>query len=99
MAPSPRRSASFHTECQGDGARGHGQQRRGGELQESVIVIKDIFRRHPNRYKSIIITIWDNLETLDKPQAKASMIWIGEFVDALNWWRSARIQSGGASES
>ena len=45
-------------------------------VQESVIVIKDIFRRYPNRYESIIATLCDNLDTLDEPLAKASMIWI-----------------------
>merc|ERR1719343_1616935 len=30
-------------------------------VQESVIVIKDIFRRYPNRYESIIATLCDNL--------------------------------------
>ena len=45
-------------------------------VQESVIVIKDIFRRYPNRYETIIATLCDNLDTLDEPLAKASMIWI-----------------------
>jgi hypothetical protein len=37
---------------------------------------QDIFRRYPNRYESIIATLCDNLESLDEPEAKASMIWI-----------------------
>ena len=39
-------------------------------LQEAVIVIKDIFRRYPNRYESIIGTLCENLDTLDEPEAK-----------------------------
>ncbi len=45
-------------------------------VQEAIIVIKDIFRRYPNRYESIIATLCENLDTLDEPEAKASMIWI-----------------------
>lgn len=45
-------------------------------VQEAVIVIKDIFRKFPNRYESIIGTLCENLDTLDEPEAKASMIWI-----------------------
>jgi AP-1 complex subunit beta-1 len=54
-------------------------------VQESVIVIKDIFRRYPNRYESIIATLCDNLDTLDEPLAKASMIWIiGEYAERID---------------
>ena len=54
-------------------------------VQESVIVIKDIFRRYPNRYEFIIATLCDNLDTLDEPQAKASMIWIiGEYAERID---------------
>ncbi|KAL0481231.1 beta-adaptin-like protein [Acrasis kona] len=50
-------------------------------VQEAIIVIKDIFRRYPNRYEKIIGTLCANLETLDEPEAKASMIWIiGEYA-------------------
>jgi len=54
-------------------------------VQESVIVIKDVFRRYPNRYESIIATLCENLESLDEPQAKASMIWIiGEYAERID---------------
>jgi AP-1 complex subunit beta-1 len=50
-------------------------------VQEAIIVIKDIFRRYPKRYEKIIGTLCENLETLDEPEAKASMIWIiGEYA-------------------
>ncbi|WIA30567.1 hypothetical protein OEZ86_000650 [Tetradesmus obliquus] len=54
-------------------------------VQEAVIVIKDIFRRYPNQYESIIGQLCDNLESLDEPEAKASMVWIiGEYADRID---------------
>jgi hypothetical protein len=53
-------------------------------VQEAVIVIKDIFRKYPNKYESIIATLCENLDTLDEPEAKASMIWIiGEYAERI----------------
>lgn len=45
-------------------------------VQEAIVVIKDIFRRYPNQYEGVIGTLCDSLETLDEPEAKASMVWI-----------------------
>lgn len=54
-------------------------------VQEAVIVIKDIFRRYPNRYESIISTLCANLDSLDEPEARASMIWIiGEYAERID---------------
>ena len=54
-------------------------------VQESIIVIKDIFRRYPNKYESIIAPLCENLDTLDEPEAKASMIWIiGEYAERID---------------
>lgn len=54
-------------------------------VQEAIVVIKDIFRRYPNQYESIIATLCDNLDTLDEPAAKASMIWIiGEYAERID---------------
>jgi len=53
-------------------------------LQEAVIVIKDIFRKYPNKYEKIISTLCENLESLDEPEAKASMVWIiGEYAERI----------------
>eukprot|EP01116_Phalansterium_solitarium_P013980 TRINITY_DN3145_c0_g2_i1.p1 TRINITY_DN3145_c0_g2~~TRINITY_DN3145_c0_g2_i1.p1 ORF type:complete len:907 (-),score=445.47 TRINITY_DN3145_c0_g2_i1:185-2905(-) len=53
-------------------------------VQEAIIVIKDIFRKYPNRYEDIIGTLCENLESLDEPEAKASMIWIiGEYAERI----------------
>ncbi len=54
-------------------------------VQEAIVVIKDIFRRYPNRYESIIGVLCGALETLDEPEAKASMIWIiGEYAERID---------------
>jgi len=54
-------------------------------VQEAVVVIKDIFRKYPNKYESIIATLCDNLDTLDEPEARASMIWIiGEYAERID---------------
>lgn len=38
----------------------------------------------PRRYESIIATLCENLESLDEPEAKASMIWIiGEYAERI----------------
>jgi AP-1 complex subunit beta-1 len=53
-------------------------------VQEAIIVIKDIFRKYPNKYEGIIGTLCENLDTLDEPEAKASMIWIiGEYAERI----------------
>mmetsp|Transcript_2637 Transcript_2637/g.3600 ORF Transcript_2637/g.3600 Transcript_2637/m.3600 type:complete len:910 (+) Transcript_2637:40-2769(+) len=54
-------------------------------VQEAVVVIKDIFRKYPNKYESIIATLCENLEDLDEPDAKASMVWIiGEYAERID---------------
>jgi AP-1 complex subunit beta-1 len=54
-------------------------------VQEAVVVIKDIFRKYPNKYEGIIATLCENLEDLDEPEAKASMIWIiGEYAERID---------------
>jgi len=39
-------------------------------VQEAIVVIKDIFRKYPNRYEKIIATLCENLDTLDEPKPK-----------------------------
>ncbi|KAK4051465.1 beta-adaptin [Microbotryomycetes sp. JL221] len=54
-------------------------------VQESIIVIKDIFRKYPHRYEGIIPTLCASLDSLDEPEAKASLIWIlGEYSDKID---------------
>jgi AP-1 complex subunit beta-1 len=53
-------------------------------VQEAIVVIKDIFRKYPNRYEAVISALCENLDTLDEPEAKASMIWIiGEYAERI----------------
>eukprot|EP01062_Namystynia_karyoxenos_P049842 TRINITY_DN3839_c1_g1_i1.p1 TRINITY_DN3839_c1_g1~~TRINITY_DN3839_c1_g1_i1.p1 ORF type:complete len:947 (+),score=428.11 TRINITY_DN3839_c1_g1_i1:115-2955(+) len=54
-------------------------------VQEAIIVTRDIFRKYPGRYESIIGLLCDALETLEDPGAKAAMIWIiGEYSDKID---------------
>ncbi|ORY83626.1 adaptin N terminal region-domain-containing protein [Protomyces lactucae-debilis] len=53
-------------------------------VQEVTVVIRDIFRKYPNEYESVISTLCDNLDSLDEPEAKAAMIWIiGEYAHRI----------------
>ena len=54
-------------------------------VQESIIVIKDIFRKYPNRFEGVIAILCENLSSLDEPAAKSSMIWIiGHYADRID---------------
>lgn len=54
-------------------------------MQEAIVVIRDIFRKYPGKYESIIGTLCENLDTLDEPGAKAAMIWIvGEYAERID---------------
>jgi AP-2 complex subunit beta-1 len=49
-----------------------------------LFIMKDIFRKYPNQYESIIGTLCENLDNLDEPEAKAAMIWIiGQYADRI----------------
>ncbi|KAF7536842.1 hypothetical protein G7Z17_g12978 [Cylindrodendrum hubeiense] len=53
-------------------------------VQEATVVIRNIFRKYPNQYESIISTLCEHLDSLDEPEAKAAMIWvIGEYADRI----------------
>lgn len=48
------------------------------------IDVQDIFRRYPHSYEGIIPTLCANLDELDEPEAKASLIWIiGEYAEKI----------------
>lgn len=54
-------------------------------VQEAIIVIKDIFRKYPNKYESIIKILCENLKALDNADARAAMIWIiGQYGDRID---------------
>lgn len=37
-------------------------------VQEAIVVIKDVFRKYPNKYESVIATLCENLESLEAPE-------------------------------
>lgn len=46
---------------------------------------QDIFRKYPSQYEGIIPTLCANLDELDEPEAKASLIWIiGEYANKID---------------
>ncbi|KAF9074612.1 adaptin N terminal region-domain-containing protein [Rhodocollybia butyracea] len=54
-------------------------------VQEAVVVMRDIFRKYPSTYEGIIPTLCANLDELDEPEAKASLIWIiGEYANKID---------------
>ncbi|GMF77796.1 unnamed protein product [Aspergillus oryzae] len=53
-------------------------------VQEATVVIRNIFRKYPNQYESIIGRIIQNIDELDEPEAKAAIIWIiGQYADRI----------------
>ncbi|WZH41319.1 adaptin N terminal region-domain-containing protein [Fusarium acuminatum] len=51
---------------------------------EATVVIRNIFRKYPNQYESIISTLCEHLDSLDEPEAKAAMVWvIGQYADRI----------------
>ncbi|KAI3624924.1 APL2 [Malassezia furfur] len=54
-------------------------------VQEATVVVKDIFRKYPNQYTRIIPALCANLDAIDEPEAKASLIWIiGEYAERIS---------------
>ena len=46
---------------------------------------QDIFRKYPSTYEGVIPTLCANLDELDEPEAKASLIWIiGEYAKKID---------------
>jgi len=54
-------------------------------VQEAIVVIKDIFRKYPNKYESVIGVLCENLESLEASEAKASLVWIiGHYAERID---------------
>ena len=54
-------------------------------LQEAVIVARDIFRKFPNKYESLIKDLCTKIPEYYEPDAKAAVIWIvGEYAEKIN---------------
>jgi len=64
------------------------QPEAGNETRSHLMLdgsFQDIFRKYPNKYESVIATLCENLDTLDEPEARASMIWIiGEYAERID---------------
>ena len=53
-------------------------------VQEATVVIRNIFRKYPNQYESIIGQVIQNIDDLDEPEAKAAVIWIiGQYAHRI----------------
>lgn len=54
-------------------------------VQEAIVVVKDIFRKYPHQYTRIIPQLCANLDDMDEPEAKASLVWIlGEYAEQID---------------
>lgn len=59
-------------------------QHRHYVIEEAIIVLKDIFRKYPNTYESIIPALCEYIDALDAPEARAALIWmLGEYCDCI----------------
>lgn len=53
-------------------------------LQEAVIVAKDIFRKFPNKFESLIKDLCQKLLEYIEPESKCAIIWIiGEYAEKI----------------
>ncbi|EPX71593.1 AP-2 adaptor complex subunit Apl1 [Schizosaccharomyces octosporus yFS286] len=53
-------------------------------IQEAAIVIRDILRKYPTRYKYLISILLKNMEFFDEPEAKAAFIWLlGHYAESI----------------
>lgn len=54
-------------------------------VQEVVVVIRDIFRRYPNRYENVIETLCQSMDDLTEPESKSAIVWIiGHYADRID---------------
>ena len=54
-------------------------------MQEAVIVAKDILRKFPNKFDSIIKDFCNKLQEFNEPESKSAIIWIiGEYAEKIN---------------
>jgi AP-2 complex subunit beta-1 len=54
-------------------------------VQEVVVVIRDIFRKYPNKYETVIPTLCANMDELTEPEPKSAIVWIvGHYADRID---------------
>ena len=53
-------------------------------VQETIIVIRDVFRKYPKKFDALLVDIFENVKALEDPDARSAIIWIiGEYVDII----------------
>lgn len=53
-------------------------------IEESISVLKDIFRKYPTQYENLVPSLVEQGEAIEDPEARASLVWIiGEYVHQL----------------
>lgn len=45
-------------------------------VQECAVVLRDIFRKYPADYESVVPPLCDCIDLMDEPEARASIVWI-----------------------
>lgn len=54
-------------------------------VQEAVVALKDILRKYPHTYESVIPALCESIDLLDEPYSKASLIWmVGEYAELVD---------------
>jgi vesicle coat complex subunit len=54
-------------------------------VQEVVVVIRDIFRKYPNKYENVIPTLCANMDELTEQEPKSAIVWIiGHYADRID---------------
>lgn len=54
-------------------------------VQETIIVLKDIFRKYPERYEKILVEVMSEIKAIDEPESKAALLWIiGEYIESID---------------
>jgi hypothetical protein len=67
------------------GERKNGCAPTGRPTHPPKLLLQDIFRKYPHSYEGIIPILCSNLDELDEPDAKASLIWIiGEYAEKID---------------
>jgi len=53
-------------------------------IEESITVLKDIFRRYPTQYENLVPSLVEQGESIEDADARASLVWIiGEYIHQL----------------
>merc|ERR1712166_1556241 len=55
-------------------------------VQETIVVMKDVYRRYPNQFEELVRLMHEALDGVDlEPEAEAAMIWIiGEYAERMD---------------